>query len=494
MPDIKPKTINLSLISHTNTGKTTLARTLLGCDVGEVRDQAHTTTEATSYKLIDTPAGDSLLLWDTPGFGDSARLLSRLKQQGNPIGWFLSEVWDRYRDRALWLSQVAVRNVRDQADVILYLVNASEQPEDAGYLAPELGVLEWANKPIIVLLNQTGQPRATGEEQEEEARWRAALAEWADVRDVLPMDAFARCWVQEFSLFSSIAKVLPDEQQTSYARLDAAWKQRRMNQLAKAMEALAYPIGQAALDRMPLPSKTFLDKVGRLFGMAKAEDKAVLEQAVRSMGDRLEQNLRESTDHLIEIYELRGNAVDRFRASLSDVSATKAPLDAGTAAGLFGVLSGALSGLGADIMAGGLTFGSGMLVGAVLGGIGAAGVAKGINIVRGTTEPTLCWDEAFLDGLVISALMRYLAVAHFGRGRGEWQESENPPLWFDLVTRAVSARKTKLATIWMRRESDRSSKRINDELVAVLDEITRGLLKKLHPLSNVTTLGNQVNG
>ena len=35
--------IALSLISHTNAGKTTLARTLLGRDVGEVRDAPHVT-------------------------------------------------------------------------------------------------------------------------------------------------------------------------------------------------------------------------------------------------------------------------------------------------------------------------------------------------------------------------------------------------------------------------------------------------------------------
>lgn len=117
--------VALSLISHTNAGKTTLARTLLARDVGEVRDEAHVTQEATPYPMIDTPEGDTLVLWDTPGFGDSARLARRLAQQGNPIGWFLSQVWDRFRDRALWLSQQAVRNVRDQADVVLYLVNAA---------------------------------------------------------------------------------------------------------------------------------------------------------------------------------------------------------------------------------------------------------------------------------------------------------------------------------------------------------------------------------
>ncbi|MQM29266.1 MAG: GTP-binding protein, partial [Candidatus Accumulibacter phosphatis] len=144
--------ISLSLISHTNAGKTTLARTLLGYDVGEVRDAAHVTVDVSAYSLISTPEGDELTLWDTPGFGDSARLAKRLRQQGNPIGWFVGQVWDRFRDRSMWFTQQAVSNVRDQADVVLYLVNASEEPADAGYLEPELAVLEWIGKPVIVLL------------------------------------------------------------------------------------------------------------------------------------------------------------------------------------------------------------------------------------------------------------------------------------------------------------------------------------------------------
>jgi predicted GTPase len=158
-PSVPAATVALSLISHTNAGKTTLARTLLGQDVGEVRDAPNVTVESTQHPLISTPGGDALMLWDTPGFGDSARLARRLAQQGNPIGWFLSQVWDRFRDRAFWLSQQAIANVRDEADVVLYLVNASEAPEDAGYLVPEMAVLEWIGKPVIVLLNQTGRPR-----------------------------------------------------------------------------------------------------------------------------------------------------------------------------------------------------------------------------------------------------------------------------------------------------------------------------------------------
>ena len=104
-------TVSLSLVSHTNAGKTTLARTLLGRDVGEVRDEAHVTEQAESHALVDSPAGDRLLLWDTPGFGDSQRLASRLLAAGSPLGWLMTQVWDRWRDRPFWASQQAIRHV-----------------------------------------------------------------------------------------------------------------------------------------------------------------------------------------------------------------------------------------------------------------------------------------------------------------------------------------------------------------------------------------------
>ncbi|MCL4700185.1 MAG: GTPase domain-containing protein, partial [Burkholderiaceae bacterium] len=129
-------TITLTLVSHTNAGKTTLARTLLGRDIGEVRDAPHVTEFAEEHVLVETADGHRLTLWDTPGFGDSVRLARRMRQSTSPLGWLLSQVWDRWSDRAFWMSQQALKHVKDGADVLLYLVNASE-PE-AGYLASEM--------------------------------------------------------------------------------------------------------------------------------------------------------------------------------------------------------------------------------------------------------------------------------------------------------------------------------------------------------------------
>ena len=96
--------IQVALLSHTNAGKTTLARTLLRQDIGAVMDRAHVTETAESHVLLRTEGGDEFVLWDTPGFGDSVRLLRRLEQSGQPIGWFLSQLWDRFAEEVVpWI-------------------------------------------------------------------------------------------------------------------------------------------------------------------------------------------------------------------------------------------------------------------------------------------------------------------------------------------------------------------------------------------------------
>src|SRR5512134_484922 len=220
--------IHVALLSHTNAGKTTLARTLLRRDIGAVLDRAHVTETAESHVLVRDADGDELVLWDTPGFGDSVRLLRRLQQSGQPIGWFLSQVWDRFADRPFWCSQQAMRTARDNADVVLYVANATEDPDAAGYVTPELRILEWLGKPTLVLLNQLGTRADPAREAEVARRWQETLdSTGAGVaRRVLPFDAFARCWLQEHALLHAVAQCLPEAQRAAFARLRAAWSAR----------------------------------------------------------------------------------------------------------------------------------------------------------------------------------------------------------------------------------------------------------------------------
>lgn len=476
--------ISLSLISHTNAGKTTLARTLLGRDIGEVRDAPHVTVDNTVHSLISTPAGDELVLWDTPGFGDSARLAKRLRQQGNPIGWFMGQVWDRFRDRSLWFSQQAVANVRDQADVVLYLVNAAEEPVDAGYLEPELAILEWIGKPVIVLLNQTGRCRPGDEEAAEHERWRQLLGGYQAVRAVLPLDAFARCWAQEMMLFREVGKVLPSERQPAYTRLIDAWQQRREEQFDAAMAVLAETLAAAALDIEILPEtrvKGALRDLGRALGLPHKDGDDDKARALLALGGRLDADLRAALDRLIAIHQLEGHASEELLRRIARTVTVEAPVNEKKAALMGGALSGALTGIGVDIAHAGMTLGTGMITGAVLGALGGAGVARGVNIVRGRRGTTLRWDDTFLAELVVSSLLRYLAVAHYGRGRGEWQETEYPAFWPPLVSAAVAEASDALTGSWSARAAGQAPGIVAARVQPVIDEIARTILDRLYP-------------
>ena len=245
--------VSLSLVSHTNVGKTTLARTLLARDIGEVRDAAHVTEFAEDHPLVSTPECDTLTLWDTPGFGDSVRLVKRLRGEGNLLGWFLAQVWDRFRDRAFYASQQAMKNVRERADVVLYLVNASETPESAGYIEPEMELLDWMGKPVLVLLNQLGPPREGAQEDAELARWRERLARFPQVKDLMPLDAFARCWVQEFHLLSRVHAALPATKRAAMSRLLEAWRLKRLATFDASMDELAQSLARIASMREVMP-------------------------------------------------------------------------------------------------------------------------------------------------------------------------------------------------------------------------------------------------
>ena len=453
--------ISLSLVSHTNAGKTTLARTLLGRDVGQVRDAPHVTEFADVYSMLETPQGERLQLWDTPGFGDSVRLVKRLRQSATPLGWFMSAVWDRWRDRPFWASQQALRNVRDEADVMLYLVNASEAPEAAAYVAAEMELLAWVGKPVIVLLNQLGPPREAALEAADIVRWRAHLAGFAPVREVLPLDAFARCWVQELTLLRAIENVLPDgEPRQRMVRLRAAWQAQRERTFDAAMRSIAASLARLAQASETLPGagggvgatlRTNLRNVGASIGLAKPADDTPAAQAQRALAQRLDDEVRANTRELIELHGLEGDAQQQILTRLATHYELRLRLDETKAAVWGGMVTGALVGLKADVLSGGLTLGGGLLAGGLIGALGAAGLARCVNLVRGTEWSWVAWNAEALDQMVDAALLRYLAVAHFGRGRGEWAQSESPPFWKDVIAQALAPHRDALAALWASR-------------------------------------------
>jgi hypothetical protein len=478
----QPATIQFALVSHTNNGKTTLARTLTGVDVGEVRDAAHVTLFAEPLPLLASAAGDRLLLWDTPGFGDSVRLLKRLAMSANPIGWFLREVFDRYRDRAFWLSQHALRAAREQADVVLYLVNSAEPPRDAGYLPAEMKILEWLGKPVVVLLNQMGPPRPAASEAAEQALWREHLAQYPTVRDVLALDAFARCWVHEHVFYEAVGKLIAPEKREAYLRLLASWEANNQQRYHDALRLLARQLADAARDSESVPVNPggIFRATMQAVGLAKDEQRRQ-QAAMAALVERLNANIAATTAQLLVLHRLDPGDAVKINARVRENFSVRAPLDK-TQAGLLGaILSGAATGLSADLMAGGLTFGGGALVGAIVGGLTMAGAAWGFNRSTDREQPTVQFADAFLQTMLVGVILRYLAVAHFGRGRGNFVEGEAPPFWQAEVERACAEQGGDLAALWRSARAAADSAAAAELVVPTVSRIADAVLARLYP-------------
>ena len=127
--------------------------------------------------------------------------------------------------------------------------------------------------------------------------------------------------------------------------------------------------------------------------------------------------------------------------------------------------SGAVGGLAADLSTGGLSLGLGTLIGSVLGALGGVGLAIAYNTRRDAKEGTVvAWSDTAIRNFALEALLLYLAVAHFGRGRGDWKEGECPEFWRTMLVKALDKQKSEI-----------------QYLPIMLDSILRRVLSELYP-------------
>ncbi len=461
--------IHLSLVSHTNIGKTTLARTLLSRDIGEVADRAHVTETTDDYVLARNPEGCELILWDTPGFGNSVALAKRLSARSNPVGWFLSEVWDRVANKTLWLNQKALKHVKETSSIVLYLVNATELPDSAPYVEAEMRILEWIGKPVIVLLNQIGQPRPPEFEKADVTRWEQSMQAYPVVNSVLSMDAFARCWVQEFTLFDAIDQALASDKKTAFEALREVWSRQRRAAYASSIQALTLYLDKLATEKEVAESPSVMDQIrflGKRLGLMKSDtitDPAGSAQTALSA--RAADDFCALTDKLIAVNVLKGKGIRKeiLERMQSDWSVTS-KIHPGSAAVAGAIGTGAAGGLATDLATGGLSMGLGTLIGTVVGALGGAGLAVAYNHRKGTDGTTVTWSESAMKHFFVDAVLLYLAIAHFGRGRGNWTESEYPAHWKRTVEEVLEENKIE-----------------TKNLAANFDSAIRRVLSKLYP-------------
>lgn len=439
--------IVVSLISHTNVGKTTLLRTLLREDVGEVGDRAHVTVEAKAYPLIETEDGEALHLWDTPGFGSNlAKLAGRLRQEAHPIGWFLHQVWDRHRDASLFHSQTALRNVREHADVVLYVIDVSQKPEQVGYVDAEVEILGLMGRPVIVALNQTGHPEPAAA-RSREAEIRSLMERHPVVRQVLTLDAFTRCWVQEYRLLDLVAGLVAPEKREAARRLALEWRRRNLAVLAASAGRLARLFAESAADSEAFSKPSLVGRMKQV--LDRKEREAEFDRLQKAMYERLHRRTEGAINDLIALHGIDGTTAKKFADSAREqFTATGGRVDEVLTSIGGGAVSGLLGGLVLDLASHGISFGSGAAIGALLGGATSYALARGYNLTQGDSQ-TVRWSESHFRDEVRFCLLLYLAVAHFGRGRGRWRdEPEDPSHWTGAVDRVAERHRQAISDFW----------------------------------------------
>jgi hypothetical protein len=185
---------------------------------------------------------------------------------------------------------------------------------------------------------------------------------------------------------------------------------------------------------------------------------------------------------LIAAHGLVGDSVSTIERRVEDVELHGGPPFSARSGALAGaVLSGAIGGLVADVLTGGLTLGGGMLAGGMLGALGGSVIGGAYRLITGQKEPAVQWTEAFLDRLLRQTLLRYLAVAHFGRGQGRYRELEHPAHWSEAVDAGSGPREATLRAVWSDAGESANADRVLRDLAALIDETLRDVLRRAHP-------------
>ena len=152
--------VSIAVIGHTNTGKTSLMRTLLrDSEFGEVKNAPATTRHVETVKILDKYDAPLVTLYDTPGLEDATGVMDFLQEHTNArhdgverLKVFLQAVQDGTQALLGDFSQEAkVVSTLLTVDIAIYVVDVRE-PVLSKY-KDELAILASSGTPVLPVFN-----------------------------------------------------------------------------------------------------------------------------------------------------------------------------------------------------------------------------------------------------------------------------------------------------------------------------------------------------
>ena len=338
---------------------------------------------------------------------------------------------------------------REDCDVVLHVCGA------AGDIDAAQPLLHWLGKPVLVLMNRPGQ----GDSGQ------------------LSFDSFARCWVQEGTLIAAIGRLLPQAKVAGFARIAAAWEARNQARFGRAMAALSEHLLYAARQVEEVRSSALT--VRNLIPTERQAQAQARQGAMEAVLKRLDASALEMFSRLRKLHGLDDTAAGILQERIEEKFLVQQPIDT-PQAGMAGAATGAAMGASVDLLVGGLTLGAATALGALVGGSAAfiAAAWKNRATASGTTVVQL--SDEMMQAMTEAALLRYLAVVHYGRGPAG-AESELRRSWKSEVVAAVEARKAFLVPFWTAARTQPDSGRLALALARELEAIVRKVLAALYP-------------
>ena len=339
------QTLSLAVVGHTNTGKTSLMRTLLrDSRFGEVQNAAATTRHVAQAAL-----GDGVETWlylhDTPGLEDAGGVLDWLEENTSPQHEGIERLQQFLESAAAqneWAQEAKVLRQVLASDAALYVVDARE--DVLPKYKDELTVLSWCAKPVMPVFNFIH-----GQNMDE---WQTLLAR-RSLHVSSRFDTVAFDFSGEMVLWQQLATLLGQPPALSAL---TAFREQEWRQLERQAYVL---VAQFLLDAAACV-RQFEDK---------SRTQAVLDEMQAAVAAH-ESSLHQQLFALYRFYysdaDIQGQQVLRaFRQNPFDAELLK---DYGIRTGK-AAATGALLGLGVDALTLGTSLGLGATIGGVLGGL-----------------------------------------------------------------------------------------------------------------------------
>ena len=373
--------VRIAVVGHTNTGKTSLLRTLThDTAFGEVSDKPGTTRDVRGVVLNDAQGEPVIELYDTPGLEDAVGLTAFVKQhfvgQPDPVAEIEAFVagdhgGGRYEQEAKVLRQLL------RSDAAIYVIDVREPmlPKHR----EELRVLAACGRPLMPLLNFVSSPEANTPSWKEQLS-RVALHVVAEF-DTVVFDQHA-----ERLVFEKLGTLL-EAKRGNFSKLVVVKEKQRSDLIAAACRAIAEFLVNAAGVRV------------------QYQVKQPVEPSARRLREIVRVAEQQCVDSLLETFRFDLGTYDPPELPLEHGKWKIDPFDPETAR-TFGIriasnaAKGAAAGLAIDIMTGMVSLGAGAAIGA---GLGAAWDV-GKNVVRPWFNRRRGYKELALEESTLAVL------------------------------------------------------------------------------------------